>query len=182
MFGVDPQVAVRVSSRLQARVGASYTHDVTDNQWHANVVDAAGKTHYTFARLDQHVASLTSRIDFTATRTLSLQLYASPFVATGKYSDVKELAAPQAQTYAGRYKPYTGGGALGGFNVKEFRSNAVVRWEYRPGSTVFFVWQQGRQQNGLNEGSFEAGRDLRDLFRTRPDNTLLVKASYWFAL
>jgi len=64
--------------------------------------------------------------------------------------------------------------------VKQFNSNAVVRWEYRPGSTLFFVWQQGRAQNGLNNGSFELQRDYRDLFRAHPVNTFLVKATYFF--
>ncbi len=182
MFGVDPQFSVRVASRLQGTFGLSFSRSVNDAQWYGNEKDAAGTTHYTFARLDQHVASLTSRINFTATRTLSLQLYASPFVATGAYSHWKELDDPKAARYAGRYKAYAGGAPLGDFNFKEFRSNTVVRWEYRPGSTLFFVWSQGRQQDGLNAGSFEASRDVRDLFRARPDNTLLVKASYWFSL
>ena len=180
--GFDPEVAIRVASRLQARVGMSFTRSVNDAQWYGNQTDGNGATHYTFARLNQHVASLTTRLDITATRTLSLQLYASPFVATGSYSNLRELDDPTAPRYAGRYKAYGTGAALGGFNFKEFRSNTVVRWEYRPGSTLFFVWSQGRQQDGLNQGSFEAGRDLRDLFRTRPDNTLLIKAAYWFAL
>ena len=182
MAGFDPEVAIRVASRLQARVGMSFTHSVNDAQWYGNSTDTAGVTHYTFARLDQHVASLTTRLDITATRTLSLQLYASPFVATGSYSNLRELDDPSAPRYAARYKAYGSGAALSGFNFKEFRSNTVVRWEYRPGSTLFFVWSQGRQQDGLNPGSFEARRDLRDLFRARPDNTLLIKASYWFAL
>ncbi len=180
--GVDPQVAIRVASRLQAQFGVSYQHAVDDAQWYGNIVDAAGATHYTFARLDQHVAALTARLDITATRALSLQLYASPFVATGSYSNHKEIADPSAARYAARFKPYGNGAALEGFNFKQFRSNTVVRWEYRPGSTLFFVWSQGRQQDALNPGTFEAGRDLRDLFRARPDNTLLVKAAYWFAL
>jgi hypothetical protein len=182
MAGVDPEVVIRVASRLQARVGLSYSRSVNDAQWYGNAKDAEGVTHYTFARLDQNVAALTSRLDITATRTLSLQLYASPFVATGNYTNLRELAEPSAERYARRYKPYGNGAALNGFNFKEFRSNTVVRWEYRPGSTIFFVWSQGRQQDGLNPGSFEAGRDLRDLFRARPDNTLLIKAQYWLAL
>ena len=182
MFGLDPEVAIRVASRLQARIGASFTHSVSDAQWYDNVLDAQGTTHYTFARLDQHVASLTTRLDVTATRNLSLQLYASPFVATGGYTNWKELANPKAASYADRYKPYQSATPLSDFNFKQFRSNAVVRWEYRPGSSLFFVWSQGRQQDGANPGSFEAQRDVRDLFRARPDNTFLVKASYWFSL
>ncbi len=177
--GIDPQVSMRVASRLQARVGLSFQHMINDAQWYGNEQDAHGTTHYTFARLDQHVASVTTRLDITATRALSLQLYASPFVATGAYSGLKELNDPSAKRYAGRYKTYGNGAALEGFNFKQFRSNTVVRWEYRPGSTLFFVWSQGRQQDSLNPGSFEMARDMRDLFKARPDNTLLVKAAYW---
>jgi len=182
MAYVNPEVAIRVANRLQARVGLSYQHAVNTAQWYGNETDAAGITHYTFARLDQHVASATTRLDITATRTLSLQMYASPFVATGAYSHRTELDDPAARRFAGRYKSYGNASWRDGFNFKQFRSNTVVRWEYRPGSTLFFVWSQGRQQDALNPGSFDAGRDLRDLFRARPDNTLLVKAAYWFAL
>ena len=181
-FGANPAVAIRMASRMQARIGVSLSRSVSDAQWYGNETDGAGTAHYTFARLDQNVASLTSRFDFTATRTLSLQVYASPFVATGDYSNRKELDDPKSASYAGRYKPYTGASALSDFNFKEFRSNTVVRWEYRPGSTLFFVWSQGRQQDNLNPGTFEPSRDVRDLFTARPDNTFLVKASYWFSL
>jgi hypothetical protein len=64
--------------------------------------------------------------------------------------------------------------------VKSFNSNVVARWEYRPGSTLFAVWQQGRQQDNLNPGTFAFRRDYRDLFRAHPSNTFLIKASYWF--
>lgn len=181
-FGVSPEVAFRMASRMQARIGVSLTRSVNDAQWYGNVTDAAGATHYTFARLDQHVASLTSRFDFTATRTLSLQVYAAPFVATGAYRNWKELADPKAASYTGRYKAYASTSSLNDFNFKEFRSNTVVRWEYRPGSTLFFVWSQGRQQDGMNAGTFEASRDMRDLFKARPDNTFLIKASYWVSM
>jgi hypothetical protein len=64
--------------------------------------------------------------------------------------------------------------------VKQFNSNAVVRWEYRPASTLFLVWQQGRAQELGGRGTFVPGRDVRDLFGARPLNTLLLKLSYWF--
>ena len=69
------------------------------------------------------------------------------------------------------------------FNYKQFNSTSVLRWEYRPGSTIFLVWTQARSQDDLDLGSFGARRDFRNLFRhARPDNTFLVKASYWFSL
>jgi hypothetical protein len=67
-----------------------------------------------------------------------------------------------------------------GFNSKQFNSNVVVRWEYRPASTLFVVWQQGRAQEDRHLGTCETRRDLNDLFDTLSSNTVLVKLSYWF--
>jgi hypothetical protein len=64
------------------------------------------------------------------------------------------------------------------FNVRSLRGNAVLRWEYRPGSTLFLVWQQ--QREGAEAfGSFEFSRDANAIFRQRPDNIFVIKASYW---
>ena len=54
----------------------------------------------------------------------------------------------------------------------------MLRWEYRPGSALFFVWQQGR--SGFEPiGDFKAGRDIGEIFKTIPTNVLLIKATYW---
>jgi hypothetical protein len=109
-------------------------------------------------------------------------VYAQPFVSKGTYRDVRELAAPRATGYADRFRAY-GDTAVtnnpGGFNFKQFRSNTVVRWEYRPGSTIYLVWTQGRQDFLDAEGPKAFSGDLGDLFRKRPDTTFLIKASYW---
>jgi hypothetical protein len=55
----------------------------------------------------------------------------------------------------------------------------VFRWEYRPGSTLFLVWTQGRQGFAGEEGTGAFTGDFRDLLRLRPDNTFLVKVAYW---
>jgi hypothetical protein len=60
--------------------------------------------------------------------------------------------------------------------------NAVVRWEYRPGSTLFVVWTQSRAR-GFSDPSFNAGRDFgSQLFADRPTNVLLIKVNYWMSL
>jgi len=64
------------------------------------------------------------------------------------------------------------------FNLRSLRGNAVVRWEYRPGSTIFFVWQQQREASAP-VGDFALARDRRALFRAHPDNVFLVKVNYW---
>ena len=66
------------------------------------------------------------------------------------------------------------------FNSKQFRSNVVLRWEYRPGSTLFVVWTQSRD-HFVEEGAFGIGPDMGQLFAQQPDNVLMVKASYWFS-
>ncbi|MFL5488111.1 MAG: DUF5916 domain-containing protein [Gemmatimonadaceae bacterium] len=177
---IEPSLNFRVSSRFSGSLGASYEKAHDDNQWVGNYGDTGSDTtHYTFAHLDQRTLSLTSRINFTASPTLSLQFYGQPFMTTGKYSDWRELNDPRAEAYADRYKPYLGGDP-GGFDFKQLRSNTVVRWEYRPGSTLFFVWQQGREMSGDKPTDFNLRNGLTDLFSLHPNNTLLIKASYWF--
>jgi hypothetical protein len=173
---------VRLTPRLSLSLNASGSRRVDNQQWVGNAgAVLSDTTHYTFARLRQTTLSLTTRISFTATPLLTFQFYAQPFVSAGSFSDWRELDAPRDPSYDGRFAPWGGGATPDGFNVKQFNSNAVVRWEYRPGSTLFLVWQQGRQQDDLNPGTFDFDRDYGDLFRTHPINTFLVKLTYFFS-
>ncbi|MEP7345122.1 MAG: DUF5916 domain-containing protein [Gemmatimonadaceae bacterium] len=182
-FNVSPNLTWRVASRFTTTLSGSISHNVAATQWRGNFGELAhDTTHYTFASLDQNLVSVTSRIDYTVSPTLSVQLYAQPFATSGSYSNWREIKNAAATRYADRFQPFTQQGEPGGFNFKEFRSNSVVRWEYRPGSTLYFVWSQGRQQDGIDEGSFAFRRDYRNLFRSHPMNTFLIKASYWFSL
>lgn len=68
------------------------------------------------------------------------------------------------------------------FRIRSLRGNAVLRWQYRPGSTLFFVWQQRRAYQDLETNAVRFGQEVRDLFTDRPANVFIVKASYWLAL
>ena len=178
--GSDLGADVRVASRFSTGLALTYDEVTNDQQWIANYSALlSDTTHYTFARLHQHIFTVTSRANWTATPTLSVQLYLQPFVTTGDYSNWRELRDARADQYDARFGSFRTT-VPAGFNVKQFNSNAVVRWEYRPASTLFLVWQQGRAQDALNPGRFVPGRDVRDLFGARPLNTLLLKLSYWF--
>jgi len=142
-------------------------------------IDSTG-THYAFAHLDRKTASLSFRLDYTASTTLTLQAYASPFVSKGHYSNVRELANPRADQYDSRYRAYSGI-TPGDFNFKEFNSNLVLRWEYRPGSTLFVVWSQGRDDFEPTMGTRSFRGDFGRLFNAYPRNTFLVKMSYWLS-
>jgi hypothetical protein len=180
LWRVRPYVTVRTRSNLSWELGTRYQRNRSDTQWFANLgTIGSDTTHYLFAHLDQELLSFTSRVNYTATTALSVQLYAEPFLTTGRYFRLRELASPRADRYEDRYRPFDMPTDGASFNLKELHTSAVVRWEYRPGSTVFIVWTQGRDQDDRNPGSFAPARDFRDLFSARPDNTLLVKASYW---
>jgi hypothetical protein len=175
---VSPQVDLRVSSQFRGSVSFSASHNISGAQDLNPVTDSTG-THYLFAHLDQLTTSMSFRVDFTATPTLTVQVYASPFVSKGRWSNVRELSStPRATRYDDRFQPFTGPGP-GDFNFKFFNSNFVVRWEYRPGSTLFLVWNQGRDDFEPTKGNKNVFGDFKRLFNAYPRNTFLIKASYW---
>ncbi len=182
-LSLGPNVNMRVASSFSASLGVNYNRNRDDRQWIGNYgTIGSDTTHYTVAHLDQTTVALTGRINWTASPTLSLQVYAQPFVTGGDYSNWRRVRDARSKDYEAQYEPYRPGEDPGGFNFKQFRSNTVLRWEYRPGSTLFFVWQQGRTQDALDPGTFSFSRDYRNLFTAHPQNTFLVKASYWFSL
>jgi hypothetical protein len=179
---LSPELKLKVSSRFTTSLGAAYNHNRNDLQYFGTFTDVTGGQHYTFAHLDQKTLSLTWRLGYTFTPTTSLQIYASPFISKGTYSNVREIAQARARSYSERYRPY-GDPAVadepGGFNFQQFRSNVVFRWEYRPGSTLFLVWSQGREGSSPIEGTESFRGNLGDLFGRRANDTFLVKVSYW---
>jgi hypothetical protein len=180
LWRVRPYVKLRPSSRLGIELGTRYQYNRDNTQWIAKAGDVGSDTtHYLFGRLHQDLLSFTGRMDLTIRPTMSLQLYAEPFVTAGHYTSVRELASPRARSYDARFRPYLGVPPAADFNEKSFHSSVVARWEYRPGSTLFVVWTQGRDQSDRNAGSFDATRDYRTLFAARPDNVVLIKAAYW---
>ncbi len=180
---VTPQVDYKMLGRFSSSFAMSWEHNVADNQWYGNFTDTLGGRHYTFAHLNQTTTSATVRLNYTFSPTISLQAYVQPFVSKGTYSDIRQLSAtPRAARYDDRYTAYDNPavtGTPGGFNFKEFQSNLVFRWEYQPGSTLFIVWNEGRQGYVPVRGRDGFGGDVRELFRLHPANTVLIKMSYW---
>jgi hypothetical protein len=153
-----------------------------------------------FSDLVQHTLELGTRVNVTFTPTLTLELFAQPLISSGDYENFKEFVAPrtvekrlfdatQIRFVKGEYvldadrNPFTLPLSFSNpdFNFRSLRGNAVVRWEYRPGSTVFLVWTQSRSSEDP-VGDFQFRRDRSALFDARPDNVLLVKVNYWIGL
>ena len=183
-ISLQPELDFKLSSRFTTALSANYTRNRDDRQYYDTFTDSASAEHYTFAHLEQRTLSLTWRLGYTFTPTASLQLYASPFISKGTYSDVRELAQPRAADYAARFQPYGDPAVVedpGGFNVQQFRSNVVFRWEYRAGSALFLIWSQGRESSLPYEGPDSFRGNLGELFDLPANNVFLVKLSYWFA-
>ncbi len=183
-LNLSPELDLKLSTRFTTSLSPSYEWNRNDTQYFGTFTDASGGAHYTVAHLDQKTLSLTWRLGYTFTPETSLQIYASPFISKGTYSKVREVADARSADYAARYQPYADPAVAadpGGFNVQEFRSNVVFRWEYRAGSTLFLVWSQGRQGYAGFEGTRSFVGNLSDLFGQRANNTFLVKMSYWLA-
>ncbi len=194
-------VGVQARSNLELSIGPLVAAQVTDDQYVDEIPDSMGEPHYVLARIRQVTTALTLRGSYTVSPTLSIQLYAQPFVSAGRYTAYKEPTDPQADDYDDRYteiSDYTdmdgfrsvdtdGDGTtdyefeLADFNVRELRSNLVMRWEYRPGSTLFLIWSHGRARDAP-DGRFALTSDLGDLADEPGEHVVLAKLNYWFGL
>jgi len=189
-------------SNISLQVGPGVYVRESDVMWVTRVDDSLMTetygTRYVFGNIKQNTLYTEIRLNWTFTPKLSFQLYLQPFIAVGEYDDFKELAEPRTFKYHSygegdsiiQYKdgsyhvdPDGSGPASGfsfynpNFNLKSLRGTLVFRWEYHPGSTLFFVWTQNRADYS-HPGDLLLGRDLRDLFTAPGDNIFLIKFSY----
>jgi hypothetical protein len=141
------------------------------------------------------------RASYTLSPTLTVQTWMQPFASAGRYGTLREVRRARAARFADRFDTFDAGRARraangdwqvdrdadGGtdygvedpdFHVRELRANTVVRWEFRPGSTLFLVWTQERDADDAG-APFGPVRDTRALFGTRPRNTVLAKVSWY---
>ena len=200
-LGVETGGSARPASNVKLSLypGVSVGHEARQYVTQFAAPEAAGTfgRRYVFAASDQTEFSATIRADWTFTPTLSLQLYARPFVTRGRYTDYSQPTAPRqlrfptveaaggtvtrADDGTATVTPGDGGAAFTlqpDFTVRALQGNAVLRWQYRPGSTLFFVWQQ--QREGFDPtGRFELGRNLGRLATDPLTNVFLVKLTYW---
>jgi hypothetical protein len=175
-WDVGPSITWRPRRALAVTGGMSVARNISDSQWVENI-ERPDTTHYVFGRINQTTVRISTRVNYTLTPTLSLQLYAQPFVSSGEYNNFKELTDGRAAQYADRYTPYDYFGNPD-FNYRSFRSTNVLRWEYQPGSVLFVVWQQGRE-GSAPYGDFEFGRDFSGMFNAPATSVFLVKISRW---
>jgi hypothetical protein len=171
----------RPAANLQLSVQPSFTRSHDYNQYVTAFADAAASAtygqRYVFAELEQRLFEVGTRVDWTLNSRLSFQLYLQPFVAAGHYHDYHSLAAASTRDF----DAYDAGSANRDFNFRSVRGSAVVRWEFRPGSALYVVWNENRA-DVINNGDFRFGRDLRAIPTAPSHDVFLVKLSYWLPL
>ncbi len=160
---------------------------------------------YIFADLIYKELSAQLRVDWTLTPTLSFQLFVQPLLSSGNFTNFKEFARPRSFDFLvfGKdgstiMKNFNSDGSIGSydfdpdgsgptpvmnisnpnFNFVSLRGNAVLRWEYMPGSTLFLVWTQSRSDN-IVDGTFVLNGSFDRLVSSKPDNIFMLKLTYW---
>ena len=207
-YNLNLSMVYKPTSQVQLSLGPGYSKSVSLAQFVTSGADSTATDfygrRYIFAQLDQRTLSMSTRANITFTPTLTLEAFAQPLIASGAYQIFREFAGPRqaafrdfrpgveltSETVNGsrRYTVDVDGAGPAqqisffdpNFNFRSLRGNAVLRWEYLPGSTLYFVWQQNRSDTD-QIGDFKLGRDRRALFSAHPDNIFLVKATYWIA-
>lgn len=194
-------IGYRPINTLRVEISPGFS-DYTDKLMYVTQLDYQNHKEYIFAKIERHTLTMSFRVNYNITPDLTIQYWGQPFVATGKYDEFKRITNSMADDLYDRFHLFQQGSEIiphymsgnynldfnadgnsdyvlenPDFNVKEFLSNLVLRWEYHPGSTLFLVWSQTR--NGYdNYGDFEFSRDLENLFDVKAKNIFLLKFSY----
>jgi hypothetical protein len=208
--GLSVELNAKLGSRLNLSFGPNMYRTTDMNQYIRRVSDDANTemygNRYVFSKIEYTEVGADIRIDYPITPRFTLQGYFQPFIGIGDYSGFKEYSKPESDEFLvygedgssineqvdeNGYKYYTidptGGDAADAFtlydpdfNEKSLVGTLVLRWEFSPGSSLFFVWTHNGY-NGENPAKFDLSRDLSDLFASDADDVFALKLSYWFS-
>jgi len=196
---LNGSISLRQGARWQLSLAPTYIRQTDSRQYVTTLGGGRPETYgqrYVFSFIDRSTLSTQLRMGYTLKPEINIDLYAEPFAASGRYRDFGELPASRARelrvygtngTTVSRQpdgsRAITDGASAftlrnHDFNVRSFRSNLVLRWEWKPGSTLHLVWQQDRR--ALEAAGERVG--LGDMFRSLSatgSNYFAVKVSFW---
>jgi len=198
-LNIDTEIGYRPVSNLVLSLQSIYEKNLDELQYIGQFEDQSSNNKWLLGEINNQNLGFTFRADWAITPELTIQYYGSPFVSIGKYSEFKEVTNPLDKEYYSRFKilvpdktdslyefDNNGDGMVDysienpDFNYQQFRSNLVLRWEYKIGSTLYFVWSQDRtsfEQPGL----FTFKNGYSKLFDLFPRNVFMIKLSYWLS-
>jgi hypothetical protein len=187
-YEIQPGLTVRINQAFTISGSMGYGKNENHMQY-ISTVPINNKNNYVLGFINQETIDITLRINYLLTPELSIQYYGQPFYSQGRFSQFKETTMPDAEHASDRFHQFNDNEwqydavnnryifysnpdyAINNpdFNLLSYRSNLVLRWEYKTGSTLYFVWSQNR---------WDSQYQLDNLFNTQPNNILLLKASY----
>ncbi len=195
-------VSYRPFNALKISLSAKYGDYFNELQY-VSEKQMDNEPRYIFGAMDRETLYFTLRIDYNITPEFTIQYYGSPYISSGLYDNFNKITNPMAQNYNSRFHVFgpseisysapdeiyniseNGTGQTDysfynpDFNFKQFRSNFVLRWEYRAGSAIYLVWSQSRTGIDYN-GDFNYGKDIQNLFKISPTDVVMLKFSYRF--
>lgn len=198
---VDGSVNLRPPGSFSASLRGRINWSTSDRQYLSGSV-VGDSTYFLLGRVDRRELSATVRFDLALTSRMSFELYGQPFLSAGSYDSFRLVADPKAEIYSDRFDPLeTDRLARSGvgeaveidvdrdddvdfsleepdFRVVSLRTNAVLRWEFNPGSTLFVVWQQSRRDH-INNGALNFANAFGDVLAAAGTNVLAMKVAYW---
>ncbi len=199
-----PEINWKVTTSLELSSEFSISKSVNNLQYVQND-ELVEQGRYLLGKLDRKTYEITFRFNYAISPEFTIQYYGSPYITMGQYSDFKSLADPDTKDPAEVFHTYTSSEltynsdtrtyslydgvnpepeltfANPDFNFREFRSNLVARWEYRPGSVLYLVWTHNRTSSEYVTND-DLGYNFSSLFKEPAENVFLVKFSYWFSL
>ena len=203
---VEVGLTFRPLPTFSIEVGPTFQRELTASQYVRAVTDPAAVAmygrRYVFGALDQTEFGMETRLNLILSPRMSLQMYLQPLLSNGRYTGFKEALQPRTYDFAvygrdtgtisydaanGVYTVFPGPGGTGtpflipnpDFNFTSLRANTVFRWEFKPGSTLYVVWTQQREDE-TSDGRFAFNQDINRMMRAPGDNVFMVKMSYWF--
>jgi len=200
-YMIKPSLSFRLGNHWYITSQLAYDHNI-DHFIYVTQKPVNADIRFIMAHIRQQTYSLTLRLNYNITPDISIQYYGSPFISTGIYDDFKKTLDAGADDLNERYHSFTeseitfdettnsyvvndGPDSYSftnpDFSFREFRSNLVARWEYRPGSTIYLVWENN-QYSRDNVYYSTLSDNLGELFGGAPTNVFMVKMSFWLGI
>ncbi len=189
-----------IGNRFSLSSGTVYDLATDNNQYVMQKV-LGNEKEYIVGKIDRKILSTTIRAELFVTPELSFQYYGNPYATVGKYADFRKVADSKSTDIDNRFADLQvitdndgenllmdGSNLVRNlttnspdFNFQEFRSNFVARWEYKTGSTIFFVWTntRSRYERKYEPSVFDSFKGISNV---AAQNAFMLKVSFWFSI
>lgn len=199
-FEYDFDIIWQLSNRFIVESSTEFADEIYYHQY-VKQKTVGNKKEYVIGKINRQTLFTTLRLEYFITPELSLQYYGSPYASTGKYTDYRKVNISRSKDLQERYSPLfidnnndnpilvdennnqllEFASENPDFDYQEFNSNFVLRWEYKTGSTFYFVWTNSIKEDTrqYNPSIFDS---MKNIGKGTSQNAFMVKFSYWFSL